>query len=473
MGKVYLVGAGCGDLDLYTLKAINCIENADCIIYDSLIDETILDRCKKDCEKIYVGKRAGNHAYEQDTINQLLVDQALKYNSVVRLKGGDVYVFGRGGEEGQKLYENHVPFEVVPGISSAIAGLAYAGIPITQRGIATSFHVYTGTSQKNKTTELDFSSMLDEKGTYVFLMSIGKLQYIVQGLLDANKDKNTPVAVISKASFASQKVLTGTLENIVERFQLDPLPTPGIIVIGKVVNMREYLNFYETKPLFGKKILVGVVGDDHSLKDELRQYGADVTEVKTGEIEYLYPKLPKVEGYLIFTSKNGVIGYMEAFLQQYHDLRLLSNATIMAIGKKTNRYLQQYHITADLMPSKADSEKINEEYKDLKEKVYLIRGDHKPSVNIHNEEILVYTNKEVTIPNEENHYDYAFFTNASSVSRFKAQNNSTIDTFISIGKHTTKQIKTSYPISNIIEMSVPDKNQMVKTLLDSMKNRNM
>lgn len=467
MGKVYLVGAGCGSLDMYTLKALRCIQNADCLIYDHIIDEQILNQIKRNCELIYVGKQASHHTLKQDEINKLLVEKAQVYSQVVRLKGGDVYVFGRGGEEGQYLYENHIDYEVVPGVTSITGGLAYAGIPITHRGLSSGFQVYTVSLKKNVRRDLPFSFMLDNQCTYVFLMAISHLEYIVNGLIDAGKDLKTPISIVSHASMPSQKVLIGTLDNIIQQFKETPVSTPGIIVVGEVVKMREYLNFYENKSLFSKKILVTTVDKNQYLSDRLRDLGADVTQVMTGRIEYLDTPIPNIEGYLIFASKHGTIGFMKAFLKQYKDIRKLSGVKIICIGNKTNQILNQYGLNADYIPRNANSESLKQEFEKLVEgkKVYLVQGSLISNIDIHNEIINVYNNKETKINREEKHYDYAFFTCASSVERFYQNNQSTIDTFVSIGKQTSKAIRRCYGDVKILETSPSSKEEMIKLLL--------
>lgn len=468
MGKVYLVGAGCGDLDLYTKKAIKCIEKADCLVYDHLVDDDVLELCKENCEKIYVGKKAHQHTMVQEDINQLLVDKAQVYENVVRLKGGDVYVFGRGGEEGKVLAENYVDFEVVPGVSSATAGLAYAGIPITHRGLSGGFQVYTAALQRNAKRHFDFTKMLDDYCTYVFLMGMSQLEMIVKGFLEAGKDKNTPIAIISSASLPTQQTLVGTLEDILEKFEAKPLPTPGLIVVGAVVKMREYLNFYENKPLFSKQVLVTTVGKDHFLKDKIRAFGANVSEMMTGEITYSKVTIPELNGYLIFNSRHGVIGFMENFLAQYHDVRALANVKIVCLGKKTEEVLKQYGLKADIMPDIADSNDLNAllEKMEISENIYLARGDLGKGLEKTCQEFYVYQNSLVDISSTKVHYDYGLFTCASSVERFKKENDSIIDTFVSIGAHTTKAIKKCYGDDvQIIEAQVASKEAMVEAML--------
>ena len=469
MGKVYLVGAGCGALELYTIKAMACIKKADCLIYDALIDSRILNHCKESCEKIYVGKVASHHAMKQEEICELLVKKSYEYETVVRLKGGDVYVFGRGGEEGELLSRNHVDFEVVPGLSSVTAGLAYAGIPITHRGISGGFQVYTGSLKANVEREFDFSLMLDDYCTYVFLMSMSKLEKIVQGFLNAGKKPQTKVAVISKASLPNQKTLVSDLEKIVDDFNKNPLDNPGIIVVGNVVNMRQYLNFYENKPLFSKKLLVTSVGKDHFLSHELEDLGGYVKEVVCGEIEYLDADISDVKDHLIFTSVHGVRGFMQTYLKQRKDIRGLSQVNIICIGEKTNQELNKYYLNADYMPLKADSDDLNREFKDqLKGDIYLVKGENKTNINIHHHEIVVYRNKEAVIDDNKEQYDYGFFTCASSVRRFYKNNSSLINTFVSIGKHTTKAIKECYGDVRIIETSIASKEAMIKAVMEDL-----
>lgn len=470
MGKVYLVGAGCGALDLYTLKAMQCIENADCLVYDALVDNRILDRCKKDCECIYVGKQMNNHAMKQEDICALLVEKSKQYNMTVRLKGGDVYVFGRGGEEGQILFENGVDFEVVPGLSSVTAGLAYAGVPITHRGLSGGFQVYTGYLKEGEGRVFDFSKMLDDYCTYVFLMSMSKLESIANGFMNAGKKKETPVAVISHASMPTQKTLVSTLEYVVDDFNKSTLTNPGIIVVGNVVKMRDYLNFYEKKPLFHTSCLVTSVGNDHHLKTKLDDLGAYVDEYVTGEITYLDTNIPSLSGYLVFTSVHGVKGFIKNYLKQYKDVRSLYGVKIVCIGEKTNQALNEYGLDADIVPSQADSDILNKELEPLfkDNNVYLVKGENKTNIQNYTHEIVVYRNSETNMKDECKEYDYGFFTCASSVRRFFKANKSTCKTYVSIGAHTTNALKECYGNVKILETSKASKDEMVKEVLEDL-----
>jgi uroporphyrin-III C-methyltransferase len=243
MGKVYLTGAGPGDIELLTLKALRVIKEADVIIYDRLANPDILDEAKSGCEFVYVGKEDGRHIVPQDDINEVIYQNALKYENVVRLKGGDPFVFGRGGEEAQYLYERGIKFEVIPGITSAISAPAYAGIPVTHRGVAVSFRVVTGhESPHKKESQIPWDTFKTDD-TIVFLMGLHNLPKISKKLMEIGKARDYPCAVISKGTTKEQSVVVGTLENIVQMAK--DVPTPALIVVGKVVELREQLQWFE------------------------------------------------------------------------------------------------------------------------------------------------------------------------------------------------------------------------------------
>ena len=254
-GKVYIMGAGPGDLELLTLKGKRAIEEADCIVYDRLINPRILDFAKKDAEMIYLGKGNTEGGVIQDEINRTIVTKALEGKTVARVKGGDPFVFGRGGEEIQSLFDNGISFEVIPGITSSISVPAYAGIPVTHRGVARSFHVFTGHTMEDGTWH-NFEAIAKLEGTLVFLMGIKTLPIIVNDLVKNGKDPKTPVAIIEKGATADQRVTVGTLENIIEKAKERKIVPPAITIIGEVVNLRETFKWFEDKNLFGKKILV-------------------------------------------------------------------------------------------------------------------------------------------------------------------------------------------------------------------------
>ncbi|KLE04334.1 uroporphyrinogen-III C-methyltransferase [Aliarcobacter butzleri] len=242
MPKVYLTGAGPGDVELLTLKAVKAIQNADILIYDRLVNPKILELAKKECELIYVGKEDKKHTLPQEDINELIYQASLKYENVVRLKGGDPFVFGRGAEEALYLKQKGIKFEIIPGITSAIAVPAYAGIPVTHRGLTTSFRVVTGhENPKKKISQIEWETFLNDE-TIIFLMGYHNIEIISSKLLSLGKRKDYPCAVISKGTTTEQKVVVGTLEDIVEKSK--DLPTPVMIVIGEVVNLREQISWF-------------------------------------------------------------------------------------------------------------------------------------------------------------------------------------------------------------------------------------
>ena len=243
MSRVYLTGAGPGDIELMTVKALRVVKEADVIIYDRLANPEILEEAKNGCEFVYVGKEDGRHIMPRDEINEVIYQNALKYENVVRLKGGDPFVFGRGGEEALYLLQRDIKFDIIPGITSAISAPAYAGIPVTHRGVAVSFRVVTGHESPNKKVSQIPWDNFKTDDTIVFLMGLHNLAKISSKLIEIGKSKDYPVAVISKGTTSEQSVVVGTLQNIVERAK--DVPTPALIVVGKVVELREQLNWFK------------------------------------------------------------------------------------------------------------------------------------------------------------------------------------------------------------------------------------
>ncbi len=243
MGKVYLTGAGPGDIDLLTVKALRVVKEADVIIYDRLANPDILAEAKSGCTFVYVGKEDSHHTLPQEEINEVIYQSALKYETVVRLKGGDPLVFGRGGEEGIYLHDRGIKFEFIPGITSAIAVPEYAGIPVTHRGITVSFRVVTGHESIGKNRSQIPWDNYKSDDTIIFLMGLHRLKKIASKLIEIGKPKDYPIAVISRGTRPDEKTVIGTLENIYERAK--DLPTPALIVVGKVVTLREQLNWFE------------------------------------------------------------------------------------------------------------------------------------------------------------------------------------------------------------------------------------
>ena len=445
VGIVYLVGAGPGDPGLITQKGMQLIKKADCIIYDRLAAPELLAYAREDCECIYVGKADRHHTLPQEEINALLVKKAKEYACVVRLKGGDVYVFGRGGEEGMFLREHGISFVIVPGVTSAIAGAAYAGIPVTHRGVATSFRVITAHNRHDETTDIDFATMLDPTETLVFLMGLGKVAEIAEGLLTAGRNPMTAVAVISHATTPQQKTCIGNLTNIADRVTEARLTSPAIIVVGNVVALREKLNFFEKQPLWGEHYLVPKIGSEPSkLAELLRGKGAYVKELQLGRIEWI-PSLYRREelasvDLLLFTSRHGVTCFMKNLFASKLDVRALSHVKLIAIGEKTAKKLGEYGLCADFVPEHYNSESLASE---LTTYINMNYGNDPfrnitmwhPTAKNADESLAdalvsicsygrmnVYENVEVPLSDdwmdEDTSYDGILFTCASSVERF-------------------------------------------------------
>lgn len=354
-GTVTLVGAGPGDPGLLTLKGKEAIAKADCIIYDRLAAPELLEYAKTDCEMIYAGKENHHHTLKQDEIHRLLVEKAMEYENVVRLKGGDVYVFGRGGEEGLYLEEHGVSFQVIPGISSAIAGPAYAGIPVTHRGLASGFHVVTAHNRRDELAEIDFEAMARSKDTCIFLMGLSKVREIAEHLMGAGMAANTKAAVISKATMPEQKSCVGELSNIAEKVKKANLLSPAIIVVGDVVGLKDFLNVITEENGTKQSCIVPKIGKETSrLTKLLRKQNVLVEEIQVGEIcrkecEIAKEALEQVQ-WLIFTSRNGICGFFENLYASNLDARDLSGVKIAVIGEKTGDYLKNYGICADFIP---------------------------------------------------------------------------------------------------------------------------
>ena len=349
-GKVYIMGAGPGDLELLTLKGKRAVEEADCIVYDRLINPRILNFAKKDAEMIYLGKGNTEGGIIQDEINKTIVKKALEGKIVARVKGGDPFVFGRGGEEIQSLYDNNIPFEIIPGITSSISVPAYAGIPVTHRGIARSFHVFTGHTMEDGTWH-NFEAIAKLEGTLVFLMGIKTLPTIVTDLISNGKCPDTPVAIIEKGATSDQRVTIGTLNTIVDIAKERKIVPPAITIIGEVVNLRETFKWFEEKNLFGKKILV--TRDKRQageFSDKIEKMGGIAVELPFIEIESTLGTISKdmLQDYsaILFNSPNGV----RKFMNKIDDIRILAHLKIGAVGSKTKEILESYKLKADFMP---------------------------------------------------------------------------------------------------------------------------
>jgi uroporphyrinogen III methyltransferase/synthase len=386
-GRVSLIGAGPGDPGLITVKGLERIRRADVVLYDYLAEPSLLKEARPDAEIIYVGKKAGDHAMRQEDINELLVEKARGGKRVARLKGGDPYVFGRGGEEALHLAENGVPFEVVPGVSAGVAAPAYAGIPVTHRGLATSVAFVTGHESPDKEESgIDWSKIANAADTLVFFMGVRNLPDIVARLVENGRPADTPIALIQWGSRPDQKSVAGTLETIVGRVLESGLKPPALIVVGAVVGLRERLNWFESRPLFGQRILVTRSRHQASqLSAKLAELGAQAVELPTIDIAPLedFAELDAVIGrvgafdWLIFTSINGVDAFFERFFALRPDIRALGGAKIAAIGQPTADRLRALRLAVDFVPERFISEEFVLEFikgHEAKGKSFLLPG---------------------------------------------------------------------------------------------------
>jgi len=371
-GKVYLIGAGPGDPDLITLKGKRILQAADCIIYDALVSTALLADTKPGAERIYVGKRAANHAFSQDEINATILRCAEKYALVARLKGGDPYVFGRGGEEALCLADAKIAFEVIPGISSALAGPAYAGIPVTQRGICTQFTVFTGHEMPGKAEPmLDIAGIAKAQGTKVMLMGISKLPEIIDALIAAGQNPTCPAAAIQWAASSRQRKVCAPLNKLANAVKKHKITAPAIIVIGEVVKLNTKLDWHSKLPLIGKRIIVTRSREQASrLSQELRELGADTIELPTIKIVNPSDRLGFAEAvvdtprydWLIFSSPNAVKRFFPAFFAVYEDIREIGGARIAAVGPATAAELKKIGLMVDVVPQKAVAEELIAEF---------------------------------------------------------------------------------------------------------------
>lgn len=372
-GICYLVGGGPGDLGLVTLRAKECIENADVLVYDALSNPELLGWTKPGCVKIHVGKRAKDHTMPQDQINALIVEQTKAGKSVVRLKGGDPMIFARGGEEAAELAAAGVPFEIVPGISSSIAGPAYAGIPVTHRDHNTQLTIFTGHEDPTKGySSIDYAQLAKAPGTKVFLMGVARLREITGAFIEHGAAAQTPIALTRWATTGSQKTIVGTLATIADIAEAENFSSPAVAVIGDVVKEREKINWFEKRPLFGKRIVVTRTREQAGeLSKALRDLGADVIELPTIRIELPEDRLGFAEmvthaheyDWLVFTSPNGVEKFFDAFFATYDDARSLGNPKIAAIGAGTAAKIREYRFAVDLIPERYVAEGLIDAFK--------------------------------------------------------------------------------------------------------------
>ena len=360
-GIVYLVGAGPGDEDLITRKALQVLREADVVVYDSLASSSLLNEVRDDAELIFAGKRSSHHFKKQYETNQLLIDLAKEGKNVVRLKGGDPYIFGRGGEEGQELRAAGVDFVVVPGVSSSYSVPAYCGIPVTHRDYASSFHVITGHegSHKNGATVLDYGTLAREEGTLIFLMGLKNLPNIVQSLIENGKDPETPAGVLQEGTTARQKMAVGTLSTIVDVVKREGIKTPAITVVGDVVRLAEELSWYGGRPLSGKRVLVtGSRSMVERLSPLLKEEGAEAISfslIRTEPMETpaFAQTMEEIDSYtwIVLTSANGVECFFERLKMMRKDIRDFQGVHFAVIGDGTKKALESHGIYSELIPT--------------------------------------------------------------------------------------------------------------------------
>lgn len=477
MGKVIIVGAGIGSKDLITVKAKNVLEDAEVIIYDRLLNNSIISELGEYKELYYVGKKAADHFLTQDEINELMVQKAKEGKKVVRLKGGDPYVFGRGGEEVEFLIENGLDFEVVPGVTSGVVSLMYAGIPATHRDACTSVSFITG---HRKTGVIgDFHEYAKLNGTLVFYMGLNNLKKITDDLLEGGMDGNKPAAVIMNGAYPNQRVFTSTVEKIAEEIKPLNFGSPSLIVIGEVVNYRDKLNFFETKELFGKTIVnTRALSQNSKLSKILLDLGANVIEAPTIEIhqvnkDLLIDKIKSLDyTHIVFNSVNAA----EIFINEYlkiRDIRDLFNIKICVIGEKTREVFEKYGIRPEVMPNTYVGEELIDSIKpfvDKDSKVFLPHSSITRKVLLEEldkivdlDQLVVYEN---TLPKEKvdlpNAIDYVLFTSSSTVSNFISMYGSEVlkkSKVISIGPITTQKL---------LDEGIPIYRESEKATIDSM-----
>jgi uroporphyrinogen III methyltransferase/synthase len=365
---VYLVGAGPGDPGLITVKGLECIKKADVVVYDRLASPRLLVHAKPDAELIYVGKSPDRHAMKQHEINQLLVDKAKEGYIVTRLKGGDPFVFGRGGEEAETLVEQGIRFEVVPGITSAVSVPAYAGIPVTHRDATSNFAVVTGNEDPTKNdSNIAWDKIATGIGTLVFLMGMGNLPYICEKLIHYGRSAETPVALIRWGTRPEQRTLVGTLADIAEKAKQAEFKNPAVIIVGEVVKLRDKLTWFENRPLFGKRVLVTRSREQASaLSQRIENLGGEPWEFPTIQVtapeDYapLDRAIKKLSSYqwVIFTSVNGVKYFFNRLREKNQDIRALYGLKICAIGPKTREALEAYGLMVDYVPGEYRAEQI-------------------------------------------------------------------------------------------------------------------
>lgn len=366
-GIVYLVGAGPGDIGLLTVKGLKCLKRAEVVVYDFHLNAQVLNYISHDAEFIYAGKRGGHHTMTQDEINRVLVEKAKEGKRVCRLKGGDPFVFGRGGEEAEALAQEGLAFEIVPGVSSSIAAPAYAGIPLTHRRVSSSFAVVPGYEDMTKdASAIDWTKLAMGVGTLVFLMAVKNISELTAKLIDNGRPSDTPVAVVRWGTRAEQKTLVTTLGKVAQDVKDNDIKPPAVMVVGEVVRLRETLSWFERKPMFGHRILV--TRESSGGFDSLEEMGAEILEFSTikiappeswTEMDRAIRGIEKgdaVPHWMVFTSGNGVKFFFSRLIELGGDIRDFKGIRICAIGEKTALKLRGMGLRVDMVPEEFNAE---------------------------------------------------------------------------------------------------------------------
>lgn len=387
IGKVWLVGAGPGDIGLFTLKGMEVLSQAEVVVYDSLVGQGVLAKVPKSAKLINVGKRASNHTMRQEQINQVLLEEAQAGNRVVRLKGGDPFLFGRGGEELELLTKNGIPYEIVPGVTSPISVPAYNGIPVTHRDFVSSLHIITGHKKAGDEYNIDFDALVRTKGTLVFLMGVSALADIMNNLMAAGMSGDMPAAILQKGTTAGQKRIVATVATLKAEVERQGIETPAIIVVGEVCKLADEFYWYEKLPLAGWKVLVTRPRNQISRTSALlREKGAEVLELPSiatvaiennTELQNAFEQLQEYQ-WIVFTSPTGVEIFFEELKAARKDVRALANVKIAVIGEGTKKKLAEHSLFADLIPPVYDGDSLGAALADVltgSEKVLIPRAE--------------------------------------------------------------------------------------------------
>lgn len=464
-GFVALVGAGPGNKGLLTLRGAELLQRAEVVVYDRLVSKDILNMIPETAEMINVGKESSHHLVKQEDINKILLKQAQEGKYVVRLKGGDPFVFGRGGEELELLAENNVDFEVVPGITSGISALAYAGIPITHRDFCSSLHIITGHAREDGKLNIAFEELVALRGTLVFLMGVSSMSFLMEGLLKAGMNPETKAAVVENGTRPNQRKIVATISTLVEEAAKEKIHSPAIIAVGEVCSLSDSFEWFMKRPLFGQRVIVTRPKNSAgTLADRLKELGADVIEypcIETVAIESEMPDLKEFD-VITFSSKTAVEIFFNKLFEGGKDVRILGNVKVGAVGTQTAAELKKYGIIADFVPQIFDGAHLGRMVADSSGKNEKVVVFNALKTNGELEDVLqsaginfkavplydtVYTNpdsEEVKSQIEDNKVSWVMFTSASTVHGFvksiEGLNKNNIKA-ICIGEQTLKAAK--------------------------------